>query len=273
MPHHEHLTVVLPTLNGAAYLQAQLESIAVQKRPPDLLLVSDDGSHDGTCEIVKTFADHAPLQVVLCPGPRKGLAANMRSLLAICPAGYVALADQDDVWLPHKLSDACKQLACLIQPTLYAARRIVTDAQLNPCGLTRLPKGSPSFAHALHRNIAPGNTVVLNPAAQALMTRVIAQPTPLPAFHDWWLYQLITGAGGQVIFDPNPALLYRQHGQNLFGAALGIRAKIWRVRQRFDGTYADWRRRQYLTLHAQRSVLTPEAIQHLTRFALHHSHS
>ena len=109
----------------------------------------------------------------------------MRSLLAICPAGYEALADQDDVWLPHKLSDACKQLACLTHPTLYAARRAVTDAQLSPCGLTRLPKGAASFSHALSRNIAPGNTVVLNPAAHAVMARVIAQPTPLPAFHDW----------------------------------------------------------------------------------------
>ena len=261
-----HLTVVLPTLNGAAFLQEQLESIAVQQRPPDLLLVSDDGSHDDTCAIVKAFAIHAPFDVILRKGPALGLSANMRSLLAICPSGYVALSDQDDVWLPHKLKQACTQLGNTSRPRMYAARRMVTDASLTPLGLTRIPRMAPSFAHALHRNITPGNTVVLNPVAQALVKRVAQQIAPAPAFHDWWLYQLITGVGGEVIFDPNPALLYRQHGQNLFGSALGLKAKIWRMRSRFDGTYRGWVHSQCRTLDAQRSNLMPQATQHLDQF-------
>lgn len=267
------LTVVLPTLNGALYLQAQLESIASQSRCPDLLIVSDDGSHDDTCAIVQAFAARTPFQVVLHRGPGAGLAANMRSLLALCPEGYVALADQDDVWLPHKLEQACIQLGITRHPTLYAARRIVTDANLNPCGLTKVPQTHPSFVHALRRNIAPGNTIVLNPAAQTLVRRAAQQSAPLPAFHDWWLYQLVTGVGGHVIFDPKPVLLYRQHGQNLFGAALGLRAKLWRLRQRFDGTYHSWLDNQCAALQAQRSALRPDAVQHLDRFVLRHRQS
>jgi glycosyltransferase involved in cell wall biosynthesis len=262
------LTVVLPTLNGARFLQAQLDSITAQQRRPDLLIVSDDGSQDETCAIIRHFADYAPFHVVLRAGPCDGLAANMRSLLAVCPAGYVALADQDDVWLPHKLAQACAQMKNISKPTLYAARRIVTDAALSPRGLTKVPRTRPSFAHALHRNIAPGNTVVLNPAAQALARSAALAPAPLPAFHDWWLYQLVTGAGGQVIFDPEPALLYRQHGQNLFGAAVGLRAHLWRLRQRFDGTYHSWLHSQCRSLCAQRSALMPEAAHHLDHFIL-----
>ena len=264
------LTVVLPTLNGARFLQPQLDSITAQQRCPDLLIVSDDGSQDETCAIIRHFADHAPFQVVLRTGPGNGLAANMRSLLVACPAGHVALADQDDVWLPHKLAQACAQLEGTSKPTLYAARRIVTDAALNPRGLTKVPRTRPCFIHALRRNIAPGNTVVLNPAAQALARRAALVPAPLPAFHDWWLYQLVTGAGGKVIFDSEPALLYRQHGRNLFGAAVGFRAHLWRLRQRFDGTYHDWLHSQCRTLHAQRSALMPEATHHLDHFISRH---
>ena len=266
MQSNAPLTVVLPTLNGARFLQAQLDSITAQQRRPDLLIVSDDGSRDATCDIIRRFAKHAPFQVRLRAGPSKGLAANMRSLLAICPAGYVALADQDDVWLPHKLAQACAQLDATSGLALYAARRIVTDAALKPRGLTKVPRVRPSFTHALNRNVAPGNTVVLNPAAQALVRDAARVVAPLPAFHDWWIYQLITGAGGQVTFDPEPALLYRQHGQNVFGAAVGLRAKIWRLRQRFDGTYHAWLQSQCRALSAQRSALRPEASLHLDNF-------
>jgi glycosyltransferase involved in cell wall biosynthesis len=188
MKSNTPLTVVLPTLNGARFLQVQLDSITAQQRRPDLLIVSDDGSRDESCVIIRHFADHAPFQVVLLEGERNGLSANIRSLLAVCPAGHVALADQDDVWLPHKLAQACVQLKGTSKPTLYAARRIVTDAALKPSGLTKVPRTRPSFSHALHRNIAPGNTVVLNLAAQALARRTALAPAPLPAFYGWWLY-------------------------------------------------------------------------------------
>lgn len=262
------LTVLLPTYNGAAYLSEQLDSIARQRLLPDLLMISDDGSSDDTRAIAERFADAAPFQVVLRTGPQAGLAANMRSLLGACPAGYVALADQDDVWLPHKLAQAVGLLEHVPTPALYAARRVITDACLTPRGLTALPRAAAGFAHALRRNIAPGNTVVINPAAQALAGTAARQGGPLPAFHDWWLYQLVTGAGGAVIFDPEPALLYRQHGGNLFGASIGLRAGLWRLRSRCDGTYRKWVQAQCAALDAQRHLLEPAAAAALDRFRL-----
>jgi len=262
----EMLTVLLPTCNGAAFLAPQLASIAQQRRPPDLLVISDDGSRDETCTIATRFARTAPFEVVIRRGPQAGLAANMRSLLADCPAGYIALADQDDVWLPHKLAQALTRLDTHKAPCLYAARRVVTDAALIPHGLTRLPRTAPGFSNALRRNIAPGNTVVLNPAAQVL-ARTAAQHTgPLPAFHDWWLYQLITGAGGEMMFDADPVLYYRQHHGNLFGASAGMRARLWRLRTRYNGTYRTWVHAQCAALDAQRHLLAPQAAATLDRF-------
>jgi len=246
--------------------------LAAQTRPPDLLVISDDGSHDDSRAIARTFARTAAFDVVLRHGPRAGLAAHMRGLLARAPQGHVALADQDDVWMPDKLARACDMLAQVCDtPALCAARRIVTDAALTPRGLTALPRARAGFDHALRRNIAPGNTLVLNPAARDLVHAVTGPATPLPAFHDWALYQLVTGAGGTVIFDPKPALFYRQHGNNMFGAALGLRASTRRARQRLDGTYRGWLHAQCAALDGARTVLTPQAAQALDRFnaALH----
>lgn len=263
------LSVLLPTHNGAAFLRAQLDSIAAQTRPPDLLVISDDGSRDATCAMARAFARTAPFEVVVRRHTKaRGLAANMRDLLAHCPAGYVALADQDDVWLPQKLARACQRLEAVHTPALYAARRMVTNCELRPLGLTRLPRLQPRFDRALRRNIAPGNTLVLNPAARDIAHTGAQMPSPLPAFHDWWLYQLVTGAGGAVIFDPEPVLLYRQHGKNLFGAGLGITARSQRVRMRLDGTYRGWLRAQCSTLDAQRTLLLPQAQAQLDRFML-----
>ena len=256
----------MPTYNGATFLAEQLESIGTQTHQPDLLIVSDDGSSDDSCAIIRDFARRAPFDVRLHTGPRKGLALNMRGLLANCPAGHVALADQDDVWLPHKLERAHARLGSTQQPTLYAARRMVTNKALTPQGLTKIPRARPCFAHALRRNIAPGNTLVLNPAAQATARDAALRAGPLPDFHDWWLYQLITGAGGTAIFDPMHVLLYRQHAGNLFGAGRGLRATAWRLRQRVNGTYHGWLQAQCAALNTQRFVLQPDARSLLDAF-------
>jgi len=264
------LTVLLPTYNGAQFLQAQLDSISAQSRLPDKLVVSDDGSQDATCAILARFARTAPFEVSVQKGPGAGLARNMQQLLAGSAGGLVALADQDDVWFPHKLTRACAQVGSKATPSLYAARRVVTDARLNRRRLTRIPRKRCDFAHALRRNIAPGNTLVLNPAAAELAAQAATQATacanPLPAFHDWWLYQLVTGAGGTAIFDPNPVLLYRQHEKNLFGASTGLYATTRRFYQRFNGTYTGWLRAQCATLDRQRNLLTPQAIITLDHF-------
>ena len=50
------ISVAMCTFNGARFLRAQLESIARQRRPPDELVICDDGSSDGSVEILREFA-------------------------------------------------------------------------------------------------------------------------------------------------------------------------------------------------------------------------
>lgn len=100
------VTIVMATRNGAPFLAAQLDSIAGQSHRDWTLFVSDDGSTDATRSILADFARHHPVRLV--EGPRQGGGEfPVGSCHPELPAGIVALADQDDVWLQGKLARGC----------------------------------------------------------------------------------------------------------------------------------------------------------------------
>src|SRR5213080_381833 len=98
------LSVALCTYNGAAYLGEQLDSIVAQSRPPDELVVCDDGSTDETVEVLETFLAEAPFPVRLQRNEANlGFVKNFEQAISLCTGDFVALSDQDDVWMPGKL--------------------------------------------------------------------------------------------------------------------------------------------------------------------------
>lgn len=232
----------MATCNGAPFLDAQLRSIHSQSHRHWNLFVSDDGSTDGSQDILDAFAVSAPVHTTCSrwAGPNRGLAANFMSLLRDprVPKGPVALCDQDDVWLPHHLERGLEFVQAHCEPAVYSARSIVTNAKLQPLPQTlckRLPP--PSFWSAMVQNTLAGNTLILNEAAVAL----IRQDPKVEAgvsFHDWWLYLRLSGAGATFFCDQRPALFYRQHAANALGASAHHR--FHRLKTAIDGTYRRW---------------------------------
>src|ERR687894_3003245 len=97
-------SVAMCTYNGARFVAEQLASVAAQTRPPDELVVCDDGSTDETCRLVEEFAARAPFPVRLFVNERNlGSTRNFGRAVALCEGDLVALSDQDDVWHPEKL--------------------------------------------------------------------------------------------------------------------------------------------------------------------------
>lgn len=252
MPALPRITLLLTTYNGAAFLRAQLDSYLAQTHEDWDLWVSDDGSGDDTLAILDAFArtHRASHDIRILQGPGRGSAANFMFLLTHpdLPAGPVALSDQDDVWLPHKLATALTALATAPPVTLYGAQSVHTDAALTPTGRSLHPRHPPCFGNALVQNIVSGHSAVLSPGALELVRRAGLPVAPVP-YHDWWLYQLITGAGGHVIIDDTEVLLYRQHGANAMGSHDGIMAGLARATQVLGRTYRSW-------LEANRTSLT-----------------
>lgn len=253
-------TVLLGTYNGAAYLSAQLASIAAQSDPGWHLIASDDGSTDDTRALLDDFAADHPDRVTVVDGPRRGFAANFLSLLArVRPESRAAFCDQDDVWYPDKLARAAASLAAVTPdtPAFYAARSRLVGPDLSPRGLSRgLPQPA-GFGNALVQNIASGNAMVFNPAAVQLLQQAQRDGGMVP-MHDWWAYQLVTGAGGRVVFDDTPALDYRQHASNQLGGGRGLGAARHRAVRLFDGQAVALIARQADALAASAGRLLPE---------------
>lgn len=256
------IAILLATYNGAERLLAQLDSFAAQSLPPALILVSDDGSRDDTRKIVQDFAGaHPDLNVQLIDGPCRGAAQNFLGLLRACPdwVDIAALSDQDDVWLPDKLKRGARALAEETGPgpLLYCGRSWECDEDLGNRRLSRGLKRPATFRHALVQNVAGGNTMMLNRAALDLLRDAGAEARKL-VVHDWWIYQIITGTGGRVIFDDAPLLLYRQHGGNLIGANRGLQAKTTRLRMLVSGRFRRWNTVNIAALNASAHRLTAE---------------
>ena len=255
----QRVAILMAVYQGQDYLPVQLRSLIEQHDQRWDLIVGDDGSTDRSLRILQDFAaELQPGRVRIVPGPRAGAAANFRALLDHVPkdATHVAFSDQDDAWDPEKIS---RSLAALTAdtPAIWCSRVVACDTTMQPLSLSPLPRLEPSFRHALMQNMVQGNTLMMNRAAFELVR--VANPEAGPVvMHDWWIYQLVTGAGGQVIYDPLPSVLYRQHDANVVGANHGIIGRLGGLRRMLAGTYRGWSRMNHAALTGSAHRLTPE---------------
>ena len=213
------VVVLMSTYGGEKYVEEQIASILNQLPPEGRLIVRDDGSRDATPEVVARIRDP---RITLVRGENQGFVRSFLGLVACAPddAEMVMLADQDDLWLPDKIERAWRVIgAGGSVPTLYCSRLQLVDAALQPMGLSPLWSRPPLFANALTENVVTGCTAALNPAALALLRN--NGDMGKIHFHDWWLY-LVVSAFGRVVFDPQPTILYRQHGTNVIGMGEGL---------------------------------------------------
>ncbi len=266
-PGADHVTILLATFNGAAHVAEQLQSYCHQTHGDWSLLVSDDGSTDDTCAIVRDFARRNPeRRVTLLRGPGKGSAANFLSLLrAAGKAPLVAFSDQDDVWFADKLARAVAALKACDGSGIYGGRTTIADKHLRPLHNSLLFRRAPSFGNALVQNIAGGNTMVINRAALDFLQPASHHADKIIS-HDWWCYQMVTGSGGAMIYDAEPCLFYRQHGENQIGANDSLAAAASRVNGLLQGRLAAWTAAQSAALNRSRRWMTPDAQRQLDLF-------
>lgn len=224
------IDVLLASYNGERHLRQQLDSVLAQQGVDLCIYVRDDGSSDATPALLRSYAERFPDKVVLVSAGegRRGAAGNFLGLMQLdSSADYFAFCDQDDVWAPDRLQVAVTMLEDLRKPVrLYCSAVSFVSEDLQVLGVSSR-KVLPSFDNAFVENIAQGCTMVGDAALRDL---VRARPPQIVAMHDWWLYLLAT-ALGQVVYDPVPRLLYRQHGANAVGGGFSLWQKLrknWR---------------------------------------------
>ena len=215
MKQNKKIIVLLATYNGAAYLREQLDSIIHQTYDNIEIMVRDDGSTDGTIEILKEYEEKGLIQVTYGEniGPIKSffwLAESAKK------ADYYSFADQDDIWLPEKISRAVEHLdkGDNHLPQIYFSNFVFCDSQMNTIRNSPLLSHPESLVRVLvGSQLAIGFTLVFNAAAKELIDD--AAPFDLKIYgHDQW-FTLMGVALGKIIYDPTVTAKHRRHEYNV----------------------------------------------------------
>lgn len=209
----DKVTVLMSTYNGDLYLNDQINSILNQSNVKVDLLVRDDGSTDSTLNLLKKYQDEGKLKFFT--GENLGPARSFLQLLSCTQeSDYYAFSDQDDYWLPDKLSSAVGLMQGFKdRPCLYFCQTKLVDKNLNPIEQIII-RPRLTFGEALVYQFVGGCTMVLN----AKMRDVVNSYIPSYLYmHDVWIYDIAMAIGAKVLFDPIPHILYRQHGNNVVG--------------------------------------------------------
>ena len=225
------VTVLLATHNGARWLDEQLDSILQQQGVCVRIVVSDDASTDGTRELLVERAAADPRLKLLPALPATGsAAANFYRLLTEVDTGdtLVALADQDDIWVPGKLADHSAVIAAGAAGVSSNVLSFDEDGQVR---LIRKNHPQRRWDHLLE-SPGPGSTFLLTPELAALVKRTLLEvPEAREAeYHDWLIYVLARAAGLRWSIQDRPSVRYRQHDSNAMGANVGVGSALSRLR-------------------------------------------
>ena len=222
------IDVLLATFNGAKDLPDLLYSLECQTHPDWRLIVRDDGSTDGTPSVIEEWAQRQGGRVRVLRDSRKGLGAcgNFGALLEASDAPYFMFCDQDDVWLPGKMTLLLRSIRQAEErwgteaPTLAHSDLIVVDdvlQELHRSSWRYQRLFTPSLQHRHERLIFQNHVTGCASIGNAALRRV-ARPIPSePYMHDWWV-ALVAANLGEIVENQTPTVLYRQHGSNILGA-------------------------------------------------------
>ena len=270
--------MLLAAYQGERFLPEQLRSLREQTDPCFRVLMQDDGSRDGTPELLcKTAAEDPRFGLAAEQGRRLGPAGNFLSLLRQAEDPLIALCDQDDCWEPERLSRGREALE-------QAEARFGADMPIlvhSDCRLVdeRGETLAPSFfAHQGWRADAVGLPELLVQNNVTGCTTLMNRPLALLAagadpsrvfMHDWFLAQ-IAAAFGHIVFVDAPLVRYRQHGENVLGASkngiLGRAASALRMPARARERMRLCYREAEALLDAHRGKLPSEAKKTLIAF-------
>lgn len=265
--------ILMATHNGETHLAEQLESLAAQDYPNWKLWVRDDASQDQTVPILQAFRDNGH-DVHIVQGKQLGAAQNFLTLIRKLPdadMSWVAFSDQDDIWLKDRLNRGYSALQNISKnsPALYSSRTFVQEEGATSHHISAERPRAPSFQNALVQNIAAGNTILLNPAATTLMQKAAQGNAPV-VMHDWAAYLLVMGAGGYMVHDDKPTVIYRQHSENQMGANLKIRAQAGRFLLLWQGKFREWNATNITFLQSNSALLDPSSREILEGFSRLH---
>jgi glycosyltransferase involved in cell wall biosynthesis len=211
------------------FFRQQVASILPQLETGDELLISDDSPAENTAAalVAQEFGHFGHIDKIrLLRGPQQGVIRNIEFLLTQAKGDILVFSDQDDVWLPMKLSRIREVFTANPACLLLLHDATVTDAALRVTepSFFAVHRSRPGIAANLLRNSFVGCCMAFR---AELLTKVLPFPKSIP-MHDQWI-GLCAARAGKVCFLAEPLLLYRRHSSTQTGGKTSTAQKLlWR---------------------------------------------
>lgn len=207
------VSVCMATYNGAPYLREQLDSILSQLHPEDELIVSDDNSTDGTRSIIASY-DDPRIRLIVNPGQR-GHVQNFAHAMTHASGQFIALSDQDDIWVDNRLEKMLDQLRPM-PPCSLVVGDFVEFGNAGSGGCQSQLGSSPRYRLVQLYRIFLGQTKYFGSAylfRRELIRFVLPIPKHIEA-HDVWI-AMNACTHGKISHLQMTTLMRRLHGNNL----------------------------------------------------------
>ncbi|CAM3712991.1 glycosyltransferase family 2 protein [Rahnella victoriana] len=230
----KNIDVLLATYCGEKFVKEQIVSVLKNfERVPQYnarIIISDDGSTDNTINIINESFWRDKRVIIANDKRLGGVKHNFNFLINNTDADYVFFCDQDDVWLPEKISTFMAAFSAESNdkiPLLVHSDLCVTDGELNPIHPSMFEyqkiNKTPSFENIVVSNSITGCVAAIN---KPLLSLIQHSRVSESIMHDWYA-GLIAAAFGRIVFIPQSLILYRQHGSNQVGAQKFTLRKIF----------------------------------------------
>lgn len=215
------ISIAMATYNGEKFLSKQLDSILAQTHQDFEIIICDDVSTDDTAAILEEYARRDKRIKLFFNTENLGLVKNFEQALSFCSGEYIALADQDDIWLPEKLQVLLSKIGA--NDLICSAYTIIDendqkiDVPVSAWRKWRMKLSTSKVPHfsfdtILYHNFVTGCTSLFK---ASLLKHALPIPKEV-TYHDWWLSTLALKYGHIVYLD-TPLVLYRQHTNNHTG--------------------------------------------------------
>ena len=221
------ISVCLASYNGEKYIKEQVDSILAQLSGDDELIVSDDGSNDQTLKILHDYNDNRiKIYHHSYTGKSKRIgdivSCNFENALKYAKGDYIFLSDQDDIWLPNKVTTMVKALekVCVACSNAW----LLTSGNICVCTELLYDGRNPLNNYILKSGKYYGCCMAFR---KECLDYLLPFPNPMP-LHDAWIGLLPEIVGGAIFID-EPLIYYRRHGENLSGGMSpnSLFYKIW----------------------------------------------
>lgn len=278
---HMKISIAMAAYNGSAFIRDQLDSFVTQTRRPDEIVICDDGSTDGTEQVVAEFAATAPFEIRFSPNPQRlGYTGNFERAIGLCSGDIIFLSDQDDVWFPEKIATVVQRFEDDPDALVLVNDQLMTDGALRPGTATKLQN--------LER-AGYADDALIEGCCTALSARWARAALPIPKVadpilqkelsYDRWLNELAILLGIRRV-ERRVLQYFRRHGGNTTGWSLsqphliGMRelaadrpaqapTAAWQRRIDILDTYRGWLEQNRDALNEQRLGDTEAALRRI----------